>query len=208
MPSAVRTARRRRTPARRGVVTIWTLICLPLAVIVLFGMVHVGRMWHARVQLENAVEAAALAAVQEWGDQGGGTQGISSSEAAGRAMPRPTRCLVFRSIWPIARAPLRMLGPSDRPCPGGTGFDFTPDPDAKARFAVILQATVRVPRLFRPLLGESTVTATTVAYYDPSTEPRRPRLIWLNADQPSADPLNADTVNIFSVIVSPCSDPW
>ena len=51
---------------RRAVVTLWTLLMLPV-LLVLFAVVVEGvHLWLARVELENAMEAAALAAVKEW----------------------------------------------------------------------------------------------------------------------------------------------
>jgi hypothetical protein len=71
--------------------------------------------------------------------------------------------------------------------PNGTGYDFTPAPDATTRLAVVLEGTIKVARLCRPILGaslgEATVTASTVAYYEPGETPRRPRLIRLHDDR-------------------------
>ena len=59
--------------ARRGISTFWLILVLPLFVILLCFVADIGNVWLARVELENAMEAAALAAVKEWGDQGGGS---------------------------------------------------------------------------------------------------------------------------------------
>ncbi len=63
-----------RTPVRtrRGIATLWTILFTPILLILLFITVEVGNMWLARVELENGLEAAALAAVKEWGDANGG----------------------------------------------------------------------------------------------------------------------------------------
>jgi len=45
---------------------------MPIFVFLFVGVVMIGNIWLARVELENALEAAALAAVQEWGSSGGG----------------------------------------------------------------------------------------------------------------------------------------
>jgi len=55
---------------RRGIVTLWVILFAPLFVLLLCAVADIGRIWLARVELENAAEAAALAAVQEWGDGG------------------------------------------------------------------------------------------------------------------------------------------
>jgi len=55
---------------RRGVAALWLILSLPVLVILLGVVIEIGNIWLARVELENALEAAALSAVKEWGDQG------------------------------------------------------------------------------------------------------------------------------------------
>ncbi len=69
---SVRLRRTRRTP-RRGVVTLWTILTVPVMLFMLAFVVEIAHLWSARVELENSLEAAALAAVKEWGDAGGGS---------------------------------------------------------------------------------------------------------------------------------------
>ena len=57
---------------RRGTVTLWMVIWLPLLLALFSFLVGVGNLWLARVELENSLEASALAAVKQWGDAGGG----------------------------------------------------------------------------------------------------------------------------------------
>ncbi len=52
---------------RRGVATIWLILSLPIFAILLCAVLEVGNAWVARVELENSLEAAALAAAKEWG---------------------------------------------------------------------------------------------------------------------------------------------
>jgi Flp pilus assembly protein TadG len=72
-----RTPRRTRPAAhqRRGVVTLWMIVALPVLMLLLILLIEIGNIWRARVELENALEAAALAAVKEWGN------GASNSDA-------------------------------------------------------------------------------------------------------------------------------
>jgi putative Flp pilus-assembly TadE/G-like protein len=51
---------------------LWLVVTLPIFVFLFVGVVMIGNIWLARVELENALEAAALAAVKEWGDANGG----------------------------------------------------------------------------------------------------------------------------------------
>jgi len=60
-------------PRRRGISTLWTILVIPVLVILLAIVVEIVHLWVGRVELENALEAAALAAVKEWGDAGGGS---------------------------------------------------------------------------------------------------------------------------------------
>ncbi len=66
--------RLQRWSARRrpGWATLWLIIWLPMLLVLLSALLGIANLWLARVELETAVEAAALAAVKEWGDSGGG----------------------------------------------------------------------------------------------------------------------------------------
>ncbi len=60
--------RRSGLRAPRGVVALWTLLMIPV-LLVLFAVIVEGvHLWLARVELENAMEAGALAAVKEWAE--------------------------------------------------------------------------------------------------------------------------------------------
>src|SRR5262245_34502687 len=57
---------------RRGSATLWLIIWLPCLLALFVTLVGVANLWLARVELENALESAALAAVKQWGDASGG----------------------------------------------------------------------------------------------------------------------------------------
>lgn len=166
---------------RRGVVTFWTILCVPLLLLILAVVVEVNRLWQARVQLENALEAAALATVKEWGDHGGTAANIPVALAVGKDFARANAIhqvpvdLDDRAIVPHAVCAFGTASPN------GSRFTFRPAPDAKAQFAVVLEAQANVRSLFRPLLervlSHPTVTASTAAFYDPSVPSARPKLI-------------------------------
>lgn len=61
---------RRRAFRRRGVAVMWLILVLCAAIGLLCLILEIGNLWVARVQLENALSAAALAGVDEWGDTG------------------------------------------------------------------------------------------------------------------------------------------
>lgn len=59
---------RRNRRAPRGVVALWTLLMIPVLVVLFAVVVEGVHLWLARVELENALEASALAAVKEWAE--------------------------------------------------------------------------------------------------------------------------------------------
>ena len=59
-----------RPNARRCVAAVWLLVVAPACILMLVVVTELSNLWLARVQLENALEAAALAGVQIWGDTG------------------------------------------------------------------------------------------------------------------------------------------
>ena len=65
-------ANSRKAPPRRGWSSLWLVIWLPALLVLFSALLGIANLWLARVELENAMEAAALAAVKEWGDRGGG----------------------------------------------------------------------------------------------------------------------------------------
>ncbi len=66
---------RRDRGAPRGVVALWTLLMIPVLVVLFAVVVEGVHLWLARVELENALEASALAAVKEWAETPSGTAG-------------------------------------------------------------------------------------------------------------------------------------
>ncbi|UUO07963.1 pilus assembly protein TadG-related protein [Blastopirellula sp. J2-11] len=52
--------------SRRGVSVLWLIVIMPLALTGLIFTIETGRLWLARAEVEDALEAAALAGVIEW----------------------------------------------------------------------------------------------------------------------------------------------
>ncbi len=65
-----RSVKRTECQQRAGVATLWLILMLPVVFLMLVFAVEIGNLWLARVELENSLESAALAAVKEWGDSG------------------------------------------------------------------------------------------------------------------------------------------
>ncbi len=71
-PTPSPTPRRSPRSTRRGWATLWLIIWLPALLALFCAMIGIANLWLARVELENSMEAAALAAVKQWGDANGG----------------------------------------------------------------------------------------------------------------------------------------
>jgi len=63
--------------ARRGVSLLWIIIAFPALILFLVFAVEIGNVWLARIELEQSLEANALAAVKQWHEGG-----ISDTEDA------------------------------------------------------------------------------------------------------------------------------
>lgn len=58
--------------ARQGVSLLWIIIAFPALILFLVFAVEIGNIWLARIELEQSLEANALAAVKQWAEGGGG----------------------------------------------------------------------------------------------------------------------------------------
>lgn len=56
--------------ARAGIATVWIIAGVPAMACLLCLVIEVGNLWLARVELRNALDAAALSAVKTWGEGG------------------------------------------------------------------------------------------------------------------------------------------
>jgi hypothetical protein len=163
---------------------------VPVFLLLLCFLVEVGNIWLARLELENALEAAALAAVQDWGDAGGGATKNARQMAAVYAASNT----VTGSPVVIAENHRADGGPNENDTDAGNqvfgAITSTTSPrvfDAKTAprwpagpsCGVFLQATVPVNslcgRLFGFKLDTFDVSAHSTAMYDSQT--RQPKLI-------------------------------
>lgn len=159
---------------RRGWTSLWLVVWLPVLLALFCGLIVVANLWLARVELENALEAAALAAVKEWGDAGGGdtlvAREVSAEFAAansvrGQPLQLDTSHLIFGAIDDTDPSHV-VLSAGDCPSCG------------EAKFGVRAQAIVEVPMLnciFLGNLGPTRIQAKATAQYDRQT--RRVRLV-------------------------------
>jgi hypothetical protein len=75
-----------RSTCRRGVSTLWIILTLPVVLCLLGVIVEGGNVWLARLELSNAVEAAALAGVDTWGDEAPPNNPMARHAARNRAV--------------------------------------------------------------------------------------------------------------------------
>jgi Flp pilus assembly protein TadG len=71
--------------ARRGAVTLWVIAALPVILVAALVLIDVGRIWLGRIELKNALDAAALSAVKTWGESGGGNTLVPRQDAVDTA---------------------------------------------------------------------------------------------------------------------------
>lgn len=204
MQLSVRLSRTARRCRRRGVSTIWILAALPALIAAFLVIAELGHLWQARVELENGLESAALAAAKEWGQ--GGLLPLPNWTVSAR-----TRGQTLAAANSIDGQPIVLgtnLGaynlltnpnengtylPGEGPPPtGNLVFGRVIEVGPLVRFnanqvpiplvtlyGVRAQATVRVPSLFGSYFGltyaSHTVTADATAAYD--TVAGRTRLV-------------------------------
>jgi uncharacterized membrane protein len=165
---------RKRFTRRRGAVTIWVIVATPAMLAMLVLVSDVSNLWLARVELENAVEAAALAAADSWG--GGGDSAIDRSVAHNRAATLFDANLVRFTQFTLDPNDDSSKPNNNATVPGPVmlgsynsslaTFDATatgPIPDMRACYVKI---TVPVQSLWTGFAGPFQLTAIAVARYD------------------------------------------
>lgn len=158
---------RTHRPRRRGVSTLWLLLTLPVFLTLLAFTVNIANLWLARVELENSLEAAALAAVREWGD--GRSPDAAKAVAVAYAAANPVRGIIPASNFNFVFGEIEETDGKLTFDPLGTRVCDPELDDFSGDFGVRVQATVPVSSL-RALLGNSigpySVTATVTARYN------------------------------------------
>jgi Flp pilus assembly protein TadG len=169
---------------------LWLIVALPVLLLLACLLVEIGNIWLARAELENAMEAAALAAVKEWGDRGGGDTEMPREVGVAYAEANPVT-----GVPPAPFLSNRDGGDSpnqNEDCTGNLVFGAVTNaavpyefnagvqPSCSgAPFAVRARATVPVQSIGGRLSGMNwgmfSVSASAVAMYDCTTG--RPRLI-------------------------------
>jgi hypothetical protein len=173
---------------RRGVATLWVIVAVPVLLTLLVVVGDVANLRLARIEAENAVEAAALASVKHWHEGG--------DSAPHRHDARAT-AVVYAAANTVVGQPVVIganEGPSDdndNASPAGdvvlgkiTGsglltFNHSSSPDP-GEFGVHVHANVAVPSLFSSFGGFSfgpySVFVQATALYDGAGEVRLVRV--------------------------------
>ena len=190
-------------PAKRraGLITFWALVTIPVFLTMLCVVLEIGNLWAARIQLKNALEAAAMAGVQNWGDGGGGdttaARAVANTYSSANIINGAP--VVLTAIDANLNDDLTNTDNDNVSCTGvlvfgvvtsspATGFVFeaartdgcamAPDPPPlDLPFAVRAQATMAVPSICNSLfgftIGDFNVTARADALYECSSgQPR------------------------------------
>lgn len=156
-------ARQAQTAPRRGAAALWCLITIPALLLLLVFVSDIGRLWLAKVELGNALEAAALAGVKEW--QAGATTAATRTVVQQYALANSAGDLpVNLSDNSGAQANGNAAGAGGEiilgtitGVPGNYTFDATQAPNCGVNlpFAVLTQKTHPVTSLFTNFLGAS-----------------------------------------------------
>lgn len=104
--------------ARRGVSLLWIIIAFPALVLFLVFAVEIGNIWLARIELEQSLEANALAAVKQWAE--GGTLDTNAARSIGN---------VFSIANPVRGVAVDLANDSLNPVFDGT-LNYDPSPTA------------------------------------------------------------------------------
>lgn len=117
-----------RSCRRRGIAVLWAVLVIPILLILIGGVVHIGNVWLARVELENALEAAALAAVKEWGDAGGGDTEAARNVGVAFAAANRVRCQPVVITSNLKPDPVPVTNPNENlSCSGNLIFGSITD---------------------------------------------------------------------------------
>lgn len=177
----------RRGHARGGVATFWVIVAVPVILTLLVVVSDVANLRLARIEAENAVEAAAIASVKQWHESGNNAAKrhnarltAASYAAANTVIGQPVQITLNEGQLDDNDNALLagniVLG---KITSGGAQFDHTDEPQA-GEFGVHVQATVPVQSVWGQFgnlsFGPYSVFVQATALYDASGEPRLVRI--------------------------------
>lgn len=175
---------------RRGGVMLWAIAGVPMALAMLALVTDFGNLWLARVELENAVEAAALAGAQQWGDRADDatnrTRAHNMAKAFGESNVVVGKLILVDSNDNNANTN-NNASPTGAVLLGqltGETFHFNTPPAAVTERACKVEVAYSLPSLWK-FLGTFTVRASSAAAYNNATEGAGfPRLVRVTSTVP------------------------
>lgn len=186
---------RRYTKAvRGGFVLMWIIVAIP-AMVFLFGMmIDLSRVWIARIELTNALEAAALSGIKSWAEASNNNPSVRSGARQAAVQAAAANTVTGLNPYSLGTSPtdavavvLNVNSQSGSPnenksnagdivlgqlSSSGPGFIFNPNavPAAKSEFGVRAQKTKNVYSIWNSLfgipLGPYGITSGATAIYD------------------------------------------
>jgi Flp pilus assembly protein TadG len=161
---------------RRGIATLWIILAGPAFLALLVLVTDIANLWLARVELENAVEAGALAGANVWGDGADDAANRTAAHLAAEAVAESN--LVVGDPFDVD-ANDNPVAPNNNAlvqCSGtallGTytaaleTFDPFTSPAAVSERACRVHATATVQSLWAGFAGPFQVQASATAVYD------------------------------------------
>mgnify|MGYP002635338696 CR=1 FL=1 len=164
--------------SRRGVATIWVVGFGPALLGLLVLVTEISSLWLARIELETAVEAGALACVKVWGGSADTSPNRDTAAAAGVSFAQANTVLGNTFTIPPSSATFGSYAIATRTFTAGD--PIIPNDGTRA---VILYATVDVPGLWNGFGGPRSIQARATALYDTSSTPA-PRIVSVTTVNP------------------------
>jgi len=164
--------------SRRGSAVVWILVATPVLLVLFMVVLSLASIWQARAELQNAVEAAALAGAKFWGDNADSPTNRTSARAAAQALFQSN--MVFGKMVSIATNDnpsatnnnLSTSGPILLGSYAPSTFHVNQSPGAVNERACYVITTASVTPLLQGLgvLGPFTVKASAAAVYNGSSQ--------------------------------------
>jgi Flp pilus assembly protein TadG len=168
----------RNTRPRRGSAVVWILVATPAILVLFMVVLSLASIWQARAELQNAVEAAALAGAKFWGDNADTPANRTSARLAAQALYQSNT--VFGKLVTIATNDNPSATNNNASTSGpillgnltSSTLQVNQTPGAVNERACYVIATASVTPLLQGLgvLGPFTVKASAVAVYSGTTQ--------------------------------------
>lgn len=157
---------------RSGFVLMWIIIAIPAILFLLGAVVDISRVWIARMELTNALEAAALSGVKTWGEATPNNSTARSSARQDAVIAAAANTVTGLNPLSPSDAVALVLDANDNSgnpnsnasttgdivlgqlTSSGSGFAFDADATpATGEFAVRTQKSVQIHSIWTSLLG-------------------------------------------------------